>query len=139
METVKYPVVIHKDADSDYGVTVPDLPGCFSAGETLEQALEMAREAAELHLEGLLEEGEAVPGPSRIDSLKDRPDFAGGVWALIDVDLSKLSGKTRRINITLPERVLALIDEAARRSGESRSAYLARAAIEAASRGDRAA
>jgi predicted RNase H-like HicB family nuclease len=37
---MRYPVVIHKDLDSDYGVTVPDLPGCFSAGTTLDEALE---------------------------------------------------------------------------------------------------
>ena len=37
---MRYPVVIHKDPESDYGVTVPDLPGCFSAGETLDEALE---------------------------------------------------------------------------------------------------
>jgi predicted RNase H-like HicB family nuclease len=131
---MKYPVVIHKDADSDYGVTVPDLPGCFSAGTSFEEALEMAREAAELHLEGMLEDGMAVPEPSPIKALMGNPDYAGGVWALIEVDLSKLSGKTRRINITLPEQVLALIDEAARRSGESLSGYLARVALEAAGR-----
>lgn len=135
---MKYPVVVHKDADSDYGVTVPDLPGCFSAGATFDEALDMAREAAELHLEGLLEDGMAVPEPSPIEALVDNPDYAGGIWALIEVDLSKLSGKSKRVNITLPERVLAIIDEAARRSGESRSGYLARVALEAAGRADRA-
>jgi len=136
---MKYPVVIHKDADSDYGVIVPDLPGCFSAGKTFDEALDMAREAVGLHLEGLLAEGMPVPAPSPIEALIGNPEYAGGVWALVDVDLSKISGKTRRVNITLPERVLALIDEAARRSGESRSAYLARVAMEAASRNERAA
>ncbi len=136
---MKYPVVIHKDADSDYGVMVPDLPGCFSAGASIDEALEMAAEAAALHLEGLIEEGHAVPKPSAVEMLVDNPDYNGGIWAIIDVDLSKLSGKSKRVNITLPERVLALIDEAARRSGESRSGYLARVAIDAASRGDQAA
>jgi len=136
---MKYPIVIHKDADSDYGVTFPDLPGCFSAGDSFEQALEMAREAAELHLEGLLEEGAGIPRPAPIEQHMQNPDYQGGVWAMIDVDLSKLSGKARRVNITLPERVLAIIDEAARQSGESRSGYLARVAIEAVGRKDRAA
>ena len=131
---MKYPVVIHKDPDSDYGVTLPDLPGCFSAGRTLEEALEMAREAAELHLEGLLEDGEPLPEPSPIEALRQRPEYANGIWALIDVDLSRISGRARRINITLPERVLRIIDEAAKRSGESRSGYLARAALECAGR-----
>ena len=136
---MKYPIVIHKDADSDYGVTFPDLPGCFSAGDSFEQALEMAQEAAELHLEGLLEEGAGIPQPAPIEHHMQNPDYQGGVWAMIDVDLSKLSGKARRVNITLPERVLALIDAAARQSGESRSGYLARVAIEAVGRKDRAA
>ena len=52
-----FPIVIHKDANSDYGVTVPDLPGCYSAGETLDETLAWTREAIELHLEGLIAEG----------------------------------------------------------------------------------
>jgi len=50
---MRYPVVIHKDQDSDYGVTVPDLPGCFSAGSTVDEAIDNAVEAIECHVEGL--------------------------------------------------------------------------------------
>ena len=46
---MRYPVVIHKDPDSDYGITVPDVPGCFSAGETIDEALNGAAEAIECH------------------------------------------------------------------------------------------
>ena len=42
---MRYPVVIHKDPDSDYGVTVPDLPGCFTAGDTVDDAIAQAAEA----------------------------------------------------------------------------------------------
>ena len=49
---MRYPVVIHKDVESVYGVTVPDLPGCFSAGETLEEAIESAQEAHRLPFGG---------------------------------------------------------------------------------------
>ncbi len=49
---MRYSVVIHKDPDSDYGVTVPDLPRCFSAGDTMDDALAQAVEAIECHLEG---------------------------------------------------------------------------------------
>lgn len=42
---MRYPIVIHKDPDSDYGVTVPDLPGCFSGGDTMDEAIEMAHES----------------------------------------------------------------------------------------------
>jgi len=127
---MRYPVVIHKDKTSDYGVTVPDLPGCFSAGDTLEEALTNAVEAIECHLEGLLFDGEDIPPVQAIETHQKNRDFAGGTWALVSVDLSKLASKAKRINITLPERVLALVDEQARREGESRSGLLARAALD---------
>jgi predicted RNase H-like HicB family nuclease len=125
-----YPVVIHKDRQSDYGVTVPDLPGCFSAGETMEAALSNVVEAIECHLEGLLFDGEPIPEASPVETHQQQSEYAGGTWALVNVDLSKLASKAKRINITLPERVLALVDEQARREGESRSGLLARAVLD---------
>ena len=56
---MNYPVVIHKDQKSHYGVTVPDLPGCFTAGRTIDEALAMAKEAIALHVQGLIEEAES--------------------------------------------------------------------------------
>jgi len=125
-----YPVVIHKEKGSDYGVTVPDLPGCFSAGETMQQALEAAREAIAAHIEGMMIDGEHVPPPASIDTYQRKPDFLGGVWALVPIDLVKLSGKAKRINITLPERALAELDSCAKSLGETRSGFLLRAALE---------
>jgi predicted RNase H-like HicB family nuclease len=55
---MNFPVIIHKDKESDYGVIIPDLPGCFSAGDSYEDALANTREAIECHIEGLLEGGE---------------------------------------------------------------------------------
>lgn len=127
---MRYPVVVHKDKDSDYGVTVPDLPGCFSAGGTLDDALKEAAEAIECHVEGMLVDGEAIPTPQTIEYHKSNPDYADGVWAIVSVDLSKLSGKTRRVNITLPERVLNLMDKYATEHGETRSGFITQAAIE---------
>jgi len=127
---MRYPVVIHKDKASDYGVIVPDLPGCFSAGDTFEDALTQAVEAIELHLEGLLFDGEQIPELQGIEAHRNNADFSDGTWALVNVDLSKLASKTKRINITLPERVLALVDEQAKREGDSRSGLLARAALD---------
>ena len=57
-----------------------------------------------------------------------------GIWALIEVDVSKLSSRTRRVNITVPERVLAIVDKMAAREGETRSGLLARAALSYAER-----
>lgn len=129
-ETMKYPVIIHKDENSDYGVTFPDLPGCFSAGETIEEALTNAQEAAECHIEGILIDSEPIPVSTNIEKHKDNPDFKDGVWALIEVDLSKLSLKSKRVNITMPERLLNSLDYFAKKHGETRSGILAQAATE---------
>ena len=61
-----YLAVVHKDPTSSYGVTVPDLPGCFSGGDTIEEALSSVSEAIELHMEGLLEDGDGYPRATRI-------------------------------------------------------------------------
>lgn len=127
---MRYSVVIHKDPESDYGITVPDLPGCFSAGETVDEALDNAVKAIECHVEGLLIDEEDIPSSTGIEVHKNNPDFADGIWAFVDVDLSKLSGKVRRVNVTIPERLLARIDDFAKTHGESRSGLMTTAAIE---------
>jgi predicted RNase H-like HicB family nuclease len=127
---MNYPVVIHKDKDSDYGVTVPDLPGCFSAGSTMEEALENAREAILCHAEGLMLDEEPVPAPTSIEKHRDNELYKNGVWALITVDLSKISGKAKRVNITIPERLLAQVDTFAKKRGETRSWLFLTAALE---------
>ena len=71
-----FPVVIHKEKDSDYGISVPDLPGCISAGETIDEAIAMIREAIELHVEGLIEDGEAVPVLRTIDAILAAGEYA---------------------------------------------------------------
>jgi predicted RNase H-like HicB family nuclease len=124
-----YPVVLHKDADSDYGVTVPDLPGCFSAGETVEAALTNTVEAIELHLEGLLLANEPLPLPQPLEEHQRNRDYADGVWALVAVDLSRIGGKSKRVNITLPERLLTVMDQYAAQHGETRSGLIAQATI----------
>ena len=127
---MKYPVVIHKDENSDYGVTFPDLPGCFSAGETIEEALSNAKEAAECHIEGHLIDSEPIPASTNIENHKDNPYLKDGIWALVEVDLSKLTLKSKRVNITMPERLLNSLDYFAKKRGETRSGVLAQAATE---------
>jgi len=127
---LNYPVVIHKDKDSDYGVTVPDLPGCFSAGETLEDVLENAKEAIMCHVEGLMMDGEPVPNATSIENHRNNKSYKDGIWALVPVDLTKISGKAKRINITIPERLLAQVDHFAKDKGEKRSGLFLNAAME---------
>ena len=127
---MKYPIVIHKDANSDYSVTIPDFPGCFSAGSTLEEAINMAQEAAECHIEGLLIDSEPIPTPSDIEVHKDNPDFKEGIWALVEVDIGKLSLKSKRINISMSERLIRTVDQYAKRCGSTRSGLLSQAITE---------
>ena len=94
-----YPVVIHKDKSSDYGVTVPDLPGCFSAGATMEEALSNVVEAIECHLEGMLFDGETIPDAQPLELHQRNKALRGGTWALVKVDLSRLASKASLINV----------------------------------------
>ena len=127
---MRYPVVIHKDKNSDFGVMVPDIPGCYSAGSTYDEALINVLEAIECHLEGLLLDNESIPLGSAIDNWIDNPDYKEGIWAFVDIDLSQISGKAKRVNITMPERVLNLIDLYAKSHAiKNRSSFLADAAL----------
>jgi predicted RNase H-like HicB family nuclease len=129
---MRYPIAIEVgDKHHAYGVVVPDLPGCFSAGDTLEEALSNAQDAILLHLEGLLDDQKPIPKPSELASLQRKRAFKRWTWAVVDVDLSELGDKAARINITLPQRILRAVDAHARRSGETRSGFLARAALDA--------
>ena len=60
---MRYPIIIHHDK-AGYGITIPDVPGCFTAGDTLEEALENVREALEAHLGG----EDNLPEPSSVVS-----------------------------------------------------------------------
>lgn len=127
---MKYPIAIEPgDANHAFGVAVPDLPGCFSAGDTLDEAIDNAREAIDLWLETVIDDGDAVPEPRTITEHQANPEYAGWVWAVVAVDLAALSDKAERVNITLPARVLRRIDAAARAAGETRSGYIARRAL----------
>ena len=139
MKTV-YPVAIHKEVGSDYGVSVPDMPGCIGAGSTVAEALANVREAIAFHAEGMNEDGEAIPTPTRIEDWLGDNDYADAqLWAAVEVDLSAVRGRTRRYNVTLPETLVDRLDAAAQAKGSTRSgllaelagAYLAKAAVPA--------
>ncbi len=128
---MKFAVVLHKDADSEYGVTVPDVPGCFSAGDTVAEALESVEQALALHFEGLVIDGEPLPMAGEIDRHVVNPDFAGGLWAFVEIDVTPYFGKSVRFNATLPEHLLQRIDSTVSRDHryKSRSGFLAAAAL----------
>ena len=127
---IHYPVVIHKDKDSDYGVIVPDIPGCFSAGSSVTEALKQAKEAIECHLEGLMLDSEDIPSATEdYTSLAGSEEYRGGIWHLIEIDLNKLDTRTKRINVTIPERTLNRMDRYVKEHRfDSRSGFIAQAA-----------
>jgi predicted RNase H-like HicB family nuclease len=73
-----YIAIIHKDPDSDVGVRFPDFPGCITAGRTLDEAKEMAREALSGHIALLGEADEPLPEPSTFDQVMSDPQFRDG-------------------------------------------------------------
>jgi len=129
---MRYPIAIEPASDTTaWGVVVPDLPGCFSAGDTLEDAMIQAEEAITGWIEVALDAGQVIPTPSPIEALRAaHPDFAGWLWALVKVDPAMLDDTLERVNISLPRRVLHRLDARARSSGETRSGFIARMAIE---------
>lgn len=122
-----YPAIIHHTEGSAYGVTVPDIPGCFSAGDSMTEALANAVEAIEMSLELLCEQDMPVPDASDASVHAEAAAKSGGVIAVVDVDLTRFLGKAERINITLPARLLRRIDEQVKRSSkyQNRSHFLA--------------
>lgn len=128
-----YIALIHKTADSDYGVSFPDFPGCISAGRTLDEARTMAAEALALHLDGLIEDGTDIPAPSSLDDIMAEPDNRDGVATLVPAPT--LEGRKLRVNVVLPEDIVADADRYAQAHGLNRSDFIAAAikrALEAA-------
>ena len=124
---MRFTLVIHED-NSKFGVTVADLPGCFSAGNTFEDAVESAREAIDGHVELLIEGGNGLPEMHTIDEHRANPDFAGAIWAVIEEPVERYFGPAEKINITVPALTLKRIDAHAAQRGESRSRFLVEAA-----------
>jgi predicted RNase H-like HicB family nuclease len=128
---MRYPIAIEPGSETTaFGVVIPDLPGCFSAGDTLDEAMSGAEEAAAAWLDATLDAGDAIPSPSSLDSLLGNPDFAGWTFGVITLDPALLDDTTERVNITLPRRVLKRLDAMARAAGESRSGFIAGMTLE---------
>ena len=111
-----------------FGVVVPDLPGCFSAGETLDKAVDNAREAIDLWCETVIGDGGDVPVAKTLAEHQRDSDFAGWIWAVVEVPVERYFGPAEKLNITLPRWLLAKIDEYARSHRKTRSGFLAEAA-----------
>ena len=122
-----YIAVVHKDPKSDFGVSFPDFPGCITAGSSIDEAKDMAHDALSLHIKGMMEDGENIPAPSKLEDIMDDPDYADAA-AIIIVAVSETKPRSVRVNITVPEDMLRKIDEVAKKRGMSRSSFLVHAA-----------
>lgn len=122
-----YPAVIEKEAESDYGVSFPDFPGCVSAGATATKAMDGGAEALALHIRGMIEDKAPLPEPTAPD-----PEVIGivepapkpGHYKVLTLVPVQVHGRSKRINVTLDEALLAEIDS----QTHNRSAFLDEAA-----------
>ncbi|MBF0482093.1 MAG: type II toxin-antitoxin system HicB family antitoxin [Desulfovibrionaceae bacterium] len=119
-----FPAAIFIESGKAYGVTLPDIPGCNTAGDTLEEAMGNIQDAVEL----ILEDATEKPVASSLEAYKDDPVYHDAVWALAKIDLGFMDLRTVRVNITMPAGTLEEIDRTAKGRGLSRSAFLVRAA-----------
>jgi predicted RNase H-like HicB family nuclease len=122
---VRYFALMRKDPDSDFSVDFPDFPGCVTAGSTLEEARTLAAEVLDFHIDGMLEDGLALPPPSSLEEVMADPHNAEALPFLVDVP--DRHSKTVRINVTISETDLRAIDAFAKKHGKSRSALLTEA------------
>ena len=119
------------DDNHAFGVVVPDIDGCFSAGDTLEEAIFNAKEAINAHLELLFDDGLDIPQATDINTHVNNSEYSGFIWHLIDIDITPFLGKSQKVNVTLPDLLIRKIDDIVARVPEykSRSGFLAKAAI----------
>ena len=118
-----YIALLHKDADSDFAVTFPDFPGCVSAASNLDGLRRNAAEALALHIEGMIEDGDEVPEPTSLDDYTADPETDPKLPLLL-VSGPQEQSRSVRVNVMLPERLLADIDQVT----GNRSRFLAEAA-----------
>src|SRR5260370_11170545 len=110
-----YIAYLHKDSKSDFGVSFPDFPGCVTAGKSLEEARRRAPEALAFHIAGMLEDGEKIPKPSKMDDLACDPNRENAVAFLVTTDFNKT--KTVRVSVTARANQIEMIDHLSRRAG----------------------
>jgi len=122
-----YIAIVHKEAKSDFGVSFPDFPGCITAGKNIDEAKDMAQEALTLHIRGMLEDGDQLPVPSRLEEIMNDPNYANAIAYLV-VSVPDAKPRTVRVNVIVPEMTLKQIDAAAKKRGMSRSSFLVNAA-----------
>jgi len=124
---MRFPMIVYKSESSAYGGLLPDFPGCYPMGETIDALMADAQEAVETWMEG--EDPTVFPIPSSIETVQATPDAQGRVLALVDINTAFLENVSERVDITVPRYALAAIDRMAKAQGLSRSSYMVRSAL----------
>lgn len=127
-----YFAAVMKDEDSAYGVIFPDVPGCFSAGDTFEEAVANAEEALRQHAEVAAELGRKLPEPRGFDQLLADPEVRQeiGGMPLIAVPLMDTTDEHVEVSISVDRELYDAIGDAADAKGMTRADFLAAAARE---------
>jgi predicted RNase H-like HicB family nuclease len=112
MLNLTYLAVLEQGEDGGYGISFPDLPGCFSCSDNLAEASAMAAEAAELHIYGMTRDGESIPEPS-ISLPKEEIEGKVVMPVTVHPDMYKTKRDNERIktNVTLPAWLKRIAEE----------------------------
>ena len=126
---MRYVAFLHTDGDG-WGISFPDFPGCVSDGATEDEPLARGEAALGFHVEGMREDGEALPMPRPLSVVMADPELAewreGALIAYVPLLLDR--GSPRRVNVSLDAGLLEAIDQEAKRRQMTRSAFLSSAA-----------
>jgi predicted RNase H-like HicB family nuclease len=121
----KYIAVINKENGKQYGVIFPDFLGCVTVGKNLEEAKEMAQEALQFHVDGMLKDGEDLPYGKSLDEIKKKYKKAE-IFLVVAV---KIKTKATRINISIDEKLLRKLDKFLLNRNETRSSFFAKSIV----------
>jgi predicted RNase H-like HicB family nuclease len=116
-----------------YGVVVPDLPGCTSAGRTIDRAYRNAVEAVQIWVKDAVADGEKLPRPRSVEELRTDKEIAAALAddvTIVWVPVLRDAGRPVKANLSLDAGLLEAIDAAAEAHGLTRSAFIASAAVE---------
>ncbi len=127
----QYIALIRKEKKSCYGVDFPDFPGCITSGDTVEEAQARAIEALDLHVDGMIEDGEPLPEATGLDAILEDPYNREGLLLAVQVPLANKKSKKVRVDITIPEDVSRQVDKFVKNTeGVNRSSFFAASAVE---------
>ena len=116
-----------------YGVVVPDLPGCTSAGRTIDRAYRNAVEAVQIWVKDAVADGEKLARPRSVEELRTDKEIAAALAddvTIVWVPVLRDAGRPVKANLSLDAGLLEAIDAAAEAHGLTRSAFIASAAVE---------